>query len=84
MSDEAAATQDGEVLRDGGLRDGEAFGDGGYGGFAAREVLEDGEARGVGEGLEEGDLTFFRHEVYISHYLYVMQAKYGDACEDSG
>jgi hypothetical protein len=47
-------------------------------------VLEDGEARGVGEGLEEGDLTFFRHEVYISHYLYVMQAKYGDACEDSG
>src|SRR5262249_50172991 len=72
------AAQNGEVLGDGRLRDGETFGDAGYGGFAAGEVLEDGEACGVGEGLEEGDLAFFRHAEYISHYLYVRQVKFVD------
>ena len=48
MGDESAAAEDGEMLGDGRLRDGEAFGERVDGGFAAGEMFEDGETGGVG------------------------------------
>ena len=61
MGDESATAENGEVLGDGGLRDGKAFGEGVDGGFAAGELFEDGETGGVGEGLEDGGLAFVWH-----------------------
>ena len=61
MGDESATAEDGEMLRDSGLRDGKTFGEGVDGGFATGEVFEDGEAGGIGEGLEDGGLAFVRH-----------------------
>ena len=62
VCDQTATTQYGKVLRDGGLRDGKALCKRRYGGFAAGELLEDGEARGIGEGLEESGLAFVWHD----------------------
>jgi hypothetical protein len=48
VSDEAAAAQDCEMLRDGGLRDWKSLSKHGDGAFATGELLEDGQTCGIG------------------------------------
>lgn len=48
VSDEAAAAQDCEMLRDGGLRDWKSLSKRGDGAFATGELLEDGQTCGIG------------------------------------
>jgi hypothetical protein len=57
-------------LRDGRLRDGKTFSERRHSGFATGELLEDGEACWVGEGLKENSLAFVGHIQYISKRLY--------------
>jgi hypothetical protein len=61
MGNKPAATQNGEVLGDGWLRDGKAFSERRYGGFAARKVLEDSKTRRIGKRLKENGLAFVGH-----------------------
>ena len=51
--DELLGAEDGEVLRDVGLLHAELVDEGAGGEFAVGEELEDGDAGGVGEGLED-------------------------------
>src|SRR5579863_2704069 len=54
VEDEAGMLEDLEVLRDGGTRDGEMTRELVDGEGAGSELLKDGHARGVGEGIESG------------------------------
>ena len=53
VDDEMLGAEDGEVLRDVGLLHAELFDEGSGGELAFAEEFEDGDAGGVGEGLED-------------------------------
>lgn len=71
-SDEAGALENADVLGDGVEGDRERTGDLGHARFSAREPLEDGSARGVGEG-EEGLV-----EVGGRHLIFTRKGEYYD------